>query len=392
MAHLGWHQSPELFKLSEEWSFCVGDGSRQGFPLVIASPGFERLTLYPRKHFIGKKCGDVLRAQGCNPKWVVNKVRDAVGSVASAQVEWADFLVVNRRFDATTYTNYVRIAMLNTLTGCQEAATAAMMLALQVDVTDIMQQRFQDEARYDACVLEVRRQFAWPVELESRNTKRRLTALAKAAKEEVDGPAAPLHELDVGEVDTEPSAEDGDLLPPLPVDARSCRSAPPHMWQRVRSDAGSTHRSRSPGLSVPDSHPSRPDTASVFAECTCQFCRPQKRIQHFPPELGGAHASDRPCRVYLIEYRHTQGNFQPTLLGVDALRPCVEPRHVPNGPLIFVQDARHHAVVLKHCQGLHPRHVLVEEPLLPAVVEAAGNVKANKGRKVNEKTRTLLHL
>jgi len=94
----------------------------------------------------------------------------------------------------------------------------------------------------------------------------------------------------------------------------------------------------------------------------------------------------------LIEFRHTNGSFQPTMLENAALADCVEPRHIQGGALVFVTDPARHETVMRAARGLYPRHVMVEEALMEACVEAAENVKANRGRLVNEKSRHVIML
>ena len=105
-----------------------------------------------------------------------------------------------------------------------------------------------------------------------------------------------------------------------------------------------------------------------------------------------AHPTAMPT-CYVIEYRHTSGKFQPSLLDRLELKHCVEPRHVQGGPVVFVQNPEHHRRVFRAARRLFPRHVVVEEPLLELVTSIADGIwLAERRRKVNEKSRWVLKL
>merc|ERR1740138_884904 len=101
----------QLPALSEEWSFCVGDVTKRGMPLV----------------------------------------RDQVPAVARG-APWSDFLVLNARADGSTFASYVRLALLDSLLPGQAAGG---ILALQIDATGMVP-GFQRWDRYEECLLDVR--------------------------------------------------------------------------------------------------------------------------------------------------------------------------------------------------------------------------------------------
>jgi hypothetical protein len=325
-----------LHKLSEEWSFCVGDGAGEGFPLVLVSPGFERLTMRPRSAVLGKKCGEVLGSSGMNPAWLIDRVRKQVHSVASGQAEFADFLVMNRRGDKSCFPNYVRITLLNTLTGFPDPMTERMMLALQVDVSDRVQQ-FQVAALYSETVLSLRSQLPWPQELRSCETTLQLAQVVLRSANAVRPPAGPLSE-------------------------------PGPTWPSPRNGADNS----SATASWDGTHPSLQDSSM----CTS----------------NQSDSSDDARVAYAITFRHTTGNFHQELLNARALERCVGQRAIRHGPLVFAEDEGIYRKLCSLAKDFHPRHVLVEAKLLEAVSMCAQNIKGNRGRKVNEKCRQALYI
>lgn len=423
-----------LDKFSEQWSYVIGDAARQGFPLRVVSGGFQKLTLFPKRKLLGRKCGAVLSMRALNPEWLRAEVNGAIDSVISGRTEWADFLLVNKRANQTTFSNYVRVTMINTLTGYPNMDTAGLMFGSQVDCTDLVgAQEFQNEHAYSACLKRMRQALPWPPALRSCEITLRLAAAAQQSR--CDLPACDEDGVDV------PWDRDALSLPAglpagsdeeLSVASWACAATMPDLRADLPRDLCTITRARQvhprghgPGARHTDwraANPGRAPTGRARQQQEVADFEPKTRLMpslasepasrasepsDILPSTATTHFNARargqgPClqrkpeefdtRVFVIEYRHTNSTFQPHLLAVEALKVCHEPRHVPGGPLVFIRDPDAHAKAWQHASSYMPRHVLCEEALLGALTLAAQGIPAGRGRRTNERRRETLQL
>jgi hypothetical protein len=342
---------------SEEWSFSVRSLSDRRWPVIVVSPGLERMQLCPRSHMLGQPLD-----------FWADRTSAALASecaVKALDEPWADCIVVCRRSDGSRYTAYLRSYKLN----------ANLLVTAQTEVSSHVPDLSKS---YYKLLFYLRQALPWP-RIDLSVDARELDALATA-----EGPFS------------SPSRGHDHSLTPMPQEAlRGPFSAQSKdKISSFESGTGSQDETTSPDSSLDkDSWDaaslfSIPDTASCFSLCHCRQCLSQcmsRPVQHQEPQ----------GRLLVLEFRHTSGtSFQQFLLKAPELRECLEPRAVRGGPIIFCTSPEMHRQAKRHVQikakALWPRHVVVEEHLVDTLLEAAAAIRATRGRKVNEKCRYFL--
>jgi hypothetical protein len=249
-----WHEYTALHQLSQHWSFCLTAPST-GFPFLLVSPGFEKLTMHLGASLVGKKCGDVLKAPQLNPEEILIENRRACEKVALGQQCWADFLCHNQRADGTKFVNYVRVASLNLLTKTTAKETEGVLIGLQHDASKEAAALVPEN--YESLLQAVRTAVPWPC-LHSQ-AGRELALLAKRSLQD------------------QALAASSDLR----LASGSPTNAVKHLRQRAETDPGQQKKHNRRHESRCDTDPEL-DKRSVHSDRTMSVVRPP----HPPPAVS----------------------------------------------------------------------------------------------------------
>jgi PAS domain S-box-containing protein len=118
----------------------ITDPTQPDNPIIYASPGFERLTGYPRDEVVGRNCR-FLQGPGTDPQ-VVAEVRQAVSEARPCDAE-----LVNYRKDGTAFWNALAISPVQ-----DEAGRLTHFIGVQSDVTArrMLERQFHQAQKMEA--------------------------------------------------------------------------------------------------------------------------------------------------------------------------------------------------------------------------------------------------